>query len=82
MRWWAKRANDNQLRVRMLEMDHEERFDKGDIERAIVYMRQDMVLIASYLDSLNEQIFLIRRAIKVVVVSVSIGLAAIIYGTL
>jgi len=62
MSWWSKRASNLQLAVRESEAaySHVNIYEEDEIRRAIVHTRQDIILLASYLDSLNSQMRSVR----------------------
>jgi hypothetical protein len=55
MTLWDDRAAALQQEVRSSEVESQRDYDESDVRRATVHGREDIVLIVSYLSSLNKQ---------------------------
>jgi Cdc6-like AAA superfamily ATPase len=65
MAWWDRKAGDLQRAVRISEDEYAAQHSEDDARRAAVHARQDMVLIASQLSSLNRQVFTVKIILAV-----------------
>src|SRR3989338_3965709 len=65
---WHKRAGELQSSVR--ESENKKGYDYPDdkVRRSIVHSREDIILIVSYLQSVNEQLVIIRLFIIAIIV--------------
>jgi hypothetical protein len=72
--WWDKKAGDLQRTVRLSEDEIGEAHSAADARRATVHGRQDLILITSYLSSLNRQIATIKVLLSVLTVLVALAL--------
>lgn len=55
-KWWQELARKRQEYVRRLEQNGMHSYDEVESRVSTVHTKQDLVLLASLLDSLNEQI--------------------------
>ena len=60
MAWWDAKAYEMHLSVVDGELDREEEIDDERLRRAILYARQDIVLVVSQLSSANRQLQTIK----------------------
>jgi hypothetical protein len=60
-------AEELQQSVRNTESEKDVEYDDSQIRQAIVHMREDVVLLVSYLSSLNRQLMWLRRLLWTVV---------------
>ena len=66
MKWWLEKAGALQASVRADEAYGAAEYSSRQIRRSIVHTREDVVLLASYLASLNEQAASIRGLLRIV----------------
>jgi hypothetical protein len=83
MNWWMKRAGELQQSVRHGEIDKVHEYTEDETRQASVHTREDITLIVSLLDSVNNQLSAIRWSLTLVVlmggVGVWMGLRALHY---
>jgi hypothetical protein len=83
MNWWMKRAGALQQSVRRGEIDKVQEYTADETRQASVHTREDITLIVSLLDSVNNQLSAIRWSLTLLVlmggVGVWIGLRALHY---
>ena len=72
MNQYDERAATLQKMNRESEGGKAELYDEETVRRSIVYMREDITLIVSYLSSLNQQLVSLRRIAWVLVAVVAI----------
>lgn len=88
MRWWDKRAGDLQRDVKQgegaagsvlgIRSPGAIVYEDDDIKTAIVHARQDIVLLVSYLSSVNQQLSTIKYLLAAVIIGLAlVGLSAI-----
>jgi hypothetical protein len=58
---YDKEAGSLQSKVRASEVESEVYYDENRVKKAIVHGREDIVLMVSYLSSVNEQLGEIRK---------------------
>lgn len=58
--WWSDEAEALRSKVFMAEQEFDNEFTHPEIGRAIIYTRQDVVMIASLLSSLNRQVRIVK----------------------
>ena len=63
-----QKAGQLQAMTRDTESSKEDDYSPEQVRRAVVYTREDVVLIVSYLSSVNEQLMWVRRSLAVLVV--------------
>lgn len=61
MNKYDERAAAIQAANKKSESEHEDVYEEDTVRRSIVYIREDMTMVASYLSSLNEQMLSVRR---------------------
>jgi len=66
--WWDAAAGNLQRVGRDSEGLKAEEFSDGDARRAAVYTREDLILVVSYLSSLNRQIALLIRIVLAIAI--------------
>lgn len=74
MTQYDDRAAHLQQMTRESERQKAESYEQADANRAAVYTREDLVLIASHISSVNEQLAWVRRLLAAVVVLLIVGL--------
>ena len=60
MKWFQARAANLQLTVREADKGNDNHYSEDEIRKAIIHTREDVVVLASYLNSLNEQVEMIK----------------------
>ena len=59
--WWDEKAIDLQGRTKSYEHELNNDFGESDVGNSIVYIREDVILLVSYLSSANKQLRTISR---------------------
>lgn len=67
-RWWDVHAGTVQAAVRQSAIDRDEDYSDREVRRATVYTREDMVLVAMHLSSLNRQIATLKWLVLCLVI--------------
>jgi hypothetical protein len=60
MKWWDMEAGRLQQAGRLTEGEKDELYSDEEVNRAVVYTREDLIMVVSYLSSLNRQIATIK----------------------
>lgn len=66
--YYSEKAAQLQSSIRESERNDVLEYDEAQVRQAIVHSRQDIVLIVSYIASLNEQMIGVRRLLLIVVI--------------
>ena len=72
MLWWDERAAQLQRMGRDGERTKTDTYSDDEVRRAIIYTREDVVLLVSYLSSANEQLVLVARLLMAAVALLAI----------
>jgi len=67
MQWWNEKAAQLQAMGREADTGQIDTYTADEVRRAIIYTRQDVVLLASYLSSANEQLWVIARLLMAII---------------
>jgi hypothetical protein len=76
---WDERAARLQERGRETEADRFGAYDDEQVRRAIVYTREDVILLVSYLSSANEKLSYIRSLLRWLIAAVLAVGAGVIF---
>ena len=74
MTWWGERADALRDHVRERERDFPTHYEEAVVNESIVHTREDIVLIFSMLESVNEQLRHTRGLLLIIMVLVALGL--------
>lgn len=70
--WWDKKAGQLQQTGRITESAKDDSYSAAEIKRAIVYTREDIILVVSYFSSLNRQAAGIKRLLMFITLFVGL----------
>lgn len=56
MSWWMRQAGELQISGQISEGNKTDEYSEEEVNRAIVYTRQDIILVVSLLSSVNKQL--------------------------
>lgn len=74
MKWWDKYASDLQAMGRNSEADKRDTYSDEQVTRAIVYTREDTVLVVSQLSSVNIKLEKIRTLLSFILVAIILAI--------
>jgi len=69
-----KQAAQLQEMTRRSESAKAEDFDEASVRRAVVYTREDMVLLVSHLSSVNKQLSFLKTMLVLILIAIVSGL--------